>query len=197
MILRLAPALVVLSLLIYSLPAWASPDFARVPKTVRQAYADGSYVEVVVNSSALQDEVEIEVCAGGAAHSTRLSIRRERLLAAHGVPSFWFWTGYGDSIGRIALEVSCLSTDLAQVEAPDDADADCRLLVELTKHRAFPSIIEIRLPGSSPQREIASNEPSAPVNVGLCDLTMRSSGLRGESIVFPGVLSARSRLTRR
>jgi hypothetical protein len=30
-----------------------------------------------------------------------------------------------------------------------------------------------------------------------CALTMRSSGLRGESIVFPDVLSARSRLTRR
>jgi hypothetical protein len=30
-----------------------------------------------------------------------------------------------------------------------------------------------------------------------CDLTMRSSGLRGHSIVFPDVLSARSRLTRR
>jgi hypothetical protein len=32
---------------------------------------------------------------------------------------------------------------------------------------------------------------------GVRHLTMRSSGLRGESIVFPDVLSARSRLTRR
>jgi hypothetical protein len=36
-----------------------------------------------------------------------------------------------------------------------------------------------------------------PMSCGAFHLTMRSSGLRGEAIVFPDALSARSRLTRR
>jgi len=189
---------VFVSIVVGARVALASPDLASVPQSIRQTYEDGAYVELSVGEASSNAELEILVCGAAGAHSVKVSLPKARLGFAYGVPEFRFWAGADGSIGTLAFEVDCLPSDLAHIGLAEDADGECALMVEVGDDTAVASKLQIWPAGESAPRFSKLRAPiHAPVESGVCDLTMRSSGPRGEAIVFPDVVSARGRLTRR
>lgn len=193
---RFAPRLLAAGLVCTMLPAAASPIIARAPTLVRQTYFDGSYVELGVEIAAAESNIRVSICAQMLAVAASFSLPRERLSFAFGVPEFLYWAGPTESDAKVAFSSSCTSSELAKAGIAEDQESECRLGLEFAKGELRAAYVEVYAPGKPSPIRLSTEMPHMSLSVAQCDQTMHSSGLRGQSTVFPDVLSARGRSIR-
>lgn len=150
----------------------SSANLALPPKSIRQTYADGSYVELSAEVASSNTALDVLICESTAAHRMTISLSNARIRYAYGVPDFRFWSGTDASVGALALDVSCLPSELSGVGQGDDADGECTLMFDIGLERAVASKIKIWLPDEPVPHFITLGESiRAPVQPEKCDLT--------------------------
>lgn len=123
----------------FAAPAFAAAAIAKMPKSLRQIYRDGSYTELQCDRAGDGFACEFRLAEGRKrqTYSFRLALQRMVYLS-----SYAFWD-YGKAGFTLAMDVSCDERELALLPKGAELDASCRLWFSPQDAQLLPQRVDV------------------------------------------------------
>lgn len=134
-----AIACVALSLSLVA-PAFAAAAIAKIPKSVRHTYRDGTYTELRCDRAGEGFDCEFMVGKGRKHEAYSFRLAQGRMVFLSGNYSFW---DHDKGRFTFAMDVSCQERELALLPKEAELYANCRMWFEPQDSELLPQRVEV------------------------------------------------------